>query len=145
MKLKSFFTKQATLHRVYFCQNAKYYSHRFKSPTRIWMELCNFDSEILMTAALDWQAIRRSSSILSKRLFMLMWVIWNPRVLRTSHSLSLEGWSIWGGPEFKLISPESNSSDLKKVSSKTCKECFYYLLFISKKHTNQNDGKWWRI
>ena len=35
------------------------------------MELSSFDSEIPMTAALDRQAIRSSSLILGKRLFML--------------------------------------------------------------------------
>ena len=37
-------------------------------------ELSNFDSEIPITAALDRQAVRQSSSILGKRLFMLMWI-----------------------------------------------------------------------
>ena len=36
------------------------------------MEFSNFDSEIPVIAALDWQAIRRSYSILGERLFMLM-------------------------------------------------------------------------
>ena len=36
------------------------------------MELSTFDSEIPITATLDRQAIRQSSSILGERLFMLM-------------------------------------------------------------------------
>ena len=80
------------------------------------MELSNFDSAIPIRAALDWQAIRRNSSILGKRLFMLMWIRWSPRALETSHPLLSEVWLIWEGSGFKLISPESNSSNLKKES-----------------------------
>ena len=45
------------------------------------MELYNFDSEILMTAALDRQAPQQSSSILGKMLFMLMWIKGSPQTL----------------------------------------------------------------
>ena len=45
------------------------------------MELYNFDSEILMTAALDRQAPQRSSSVLGKMLFMLIWIKGSPQTL----------------------------------------------------------------
>ena len=160
------------------------------------MELPNFDSEIPITAALDWQVVRRSYSILGKRLFMLMWIKWSPRALKTSHSLLSEVWLIWEEPGFKLISPESNSSNLEESlflylnfdrakNTKTLwiwdvwnklhasmdsqvkialvdlsisffvkrfgivmvnknhisKECFYPLMFVSKKHTCKHDGE----
>ena len=106
--------------RVYFCQNAKYYSHRFQRVSESSMKLSNFDSPIPMTAALDIEAIRGSSAVLVKWLFMLMWIKWNPQILIMSHSFLPEGWSIWGGDKFKLISPESKSSNLKKHSLFLC-------------------------
>lgn len=59
---------------------------------------------------------------------MLMWIKWGPRVLKTFHSLRLEGWFIWLGPGFKPIPLESNSSNLNKES------LFMYLNFHRAKH-----------
>ena len=81
------------------------------------MELSHFDSEIPMTAALDIQAIQRSSSTLSKTLFTLMSIKWTLLDLKLSHSLLLQDWSVSGSPVFKLISSKSNSSSLKNNPS----------------------------
>ena len=123
--------------RVYFCQNAKYYSHRFQRVSESSMKLSNFDSPIPMTAALDIEAIRGSSAVLVKWLFMLMWIKWNPQILIMSHSFLPEGWSIWGGDKFKLISPESKSSNLKKHSLFLCLN-----LIVQKMRKHHEDERW---
>ena len=117
-----------------------------------------------------------------------MWIKWSPRALKISYSLLSEVWLMWEGPGFKLISPESNSSNLKKESLflylkfdsakntkalwiwdvcmnlagwleyiifyqkvwfcygqqkyNTTKECYYPLIFVSKKHTCKHDGEY---
>ena len=99
------------------------------STTESNMELSNFDSEIPITATLDWQARRWSSSILGKRLFMLTCIKWSPGALKMSHSLLSEVWLIWEGPRFKLRSSKDNRSNLKKESF------ILYLHSDSKKNT----------
>ena len=78
-----------------------------------WLEteLPTFDSVIPNIAALVWPTIPLCSSVFNRRLFTLLWRKCEPRLSKGSNLLSLP-WRYWVGPEFTLISP---NSDIKKL------------------------------
>ena len=94
---------------VSVCLNKVDHSSLFGFPN--WRtDSSSLDSKIPITAALTDLTVYWSLSTFGRMLLISKWVKWSLFDLKTSNSFKSNGWRLFVGHEFKLLSPESISS-----------------------------------